>query len=221
MKVMSILLACSMVIAFAPHALAEEQSPEAGGCEMLVDLMTGSFSSAEQAAADTAYYDIRLEMVRIWPERSDAHWMYIEQAVANHTDAPYRQRVYRVTEVEPDLYRSEVFALPTPEDFAGEWLSKDPLRDLTPDDLIPREGCAVYLRREECGEYVGSTIGQGCASTLSGAAYATSEVMVGPGRIESWDRGFDAEGKQVWGAEKGAYVFLRHEEPDDGARCAE
>jgi hypothetical protein len=37
---------------------------------------------------------------------------------------------------------------------------------------------------------------------------ATSEVVVSPGRIESWDRGFDAEGVQVWGAEKGAYVFL-------------
>ena len=37
---------------------------------------------------------------------------------------------------------------------------------------------------------------------------ATSEVVVSPGRIESWDRGFDAEGAQVWGAEKGAYVFL-------------
>ncbi|MFT7452655.1 MAG: hypothetical protein ACI9VN_003390, partial [Patescibacteria group bacterium] len=24
---------------------------------------------------------------------------------------------------------------------------------------------------------------------------------------ESWERGYDAEGNQVWGAEKGAYVF--------------
>ena len=26
-------------------------------------------------------------------------------------------------------------------------------------------------------------------------------------RIVSWDRGFDAEGRQVWGAENGPYVF--------------
>jgi hypothetical protein len=196
-----------MTLALAADAPAQE------GCETLVDLMTGSFSSAAQAAADTNYYDIRLEMVRIWPERDDAHWMYIEQAVATHTDAPYRQRVYRVTEVEPGLFRSEVFALSAPEGFAGEWLSRDPLRDITPDDLIPREGCAVYLRRDDCGEYVGSTIGHACTSGLGGAAYATSEVTVGPGRIESWDRGFDADGNQVWGAENGAYVFLRR--PDD------
>ena len=56
---------------------------------------------------------------------------------------------------------------------------------------------------------MGGTRGEGCASNLRGAAYATSEVVIMPGRIESWDRGFDAEGHQVWGAEKGAYVFVR------------
>jgi hypothetical protein len=25
--------------------------------------------------------------------------------------------------------------------------------------------------------------------------------------MESWDRGFDAQGNQVWGATKGPYVF--------------
>jgi len=225
MKVL--LLACVLFAAVAPVAAGERDaaaaeetrvavleeegaaSCEPAGCEPLVELMVGSFSSAEQAQADTAYYDIRLEMVRIWPERTDAHWMYIEQAVAGHTDAPYRQRVYRVTQVEDDLYRSEVFALPDPKSVVGEWLSRDPLSDLTPDDLIPRAGCAVYLRRDECGEYAGATIGKGCASSIGEAAYATSEVLVGPDRIESWDRGFDAEGNQVWGAEKGPYVFLR------------
>jgi hypothetical protein len=29
-----------------------------------------------------------------------------------------------------------------------------------------------------------------------------------PGKIVSWDRGFDASGAQVWGAEKGGYIFL-------------
>ena len=31
-------------------------------------------------------------------------------------------------------------------------------------------------------------------------------------RLLSWDRGFDAAGKQVWGAEKGPYEFLRVKE---------
>lgn len=63
----------------------------------------------------------------------------------------------------------------------------------------------------------GGTIGRACASGLRGAAYATSDVVVGPGRIASWDRGFDAAGIQVWGAENGAYVFLRGGDAPDTA----
>jgi len=41
--------------------------------DVLLTWMSGSFSSAEQAEADTNYYDIRLEMVQIWKERNDEH----------------------------------------------------------------------------------------------------------------------------------------------------
>ena len=46
-------------------------------------------------------------------------------------------------------------------------------------------------------------------STLRGASSATSEVEVHPDRVVSWDRGFDAERKHVWGAEKGYSAVLR------------
>jgi hypothetical protein len=190
-------------------ALSTPAAASTEDCETLVGWMTGSFSSAEQAAADSAFYDIRLEMVRVWPERSDGWWMYIEQAVAGHTDAPYRQRVYRVTEVESDLFKSAVYALPEPEVTVGAWRDEVPLEGLSPEDLELRAGCAVFLRRDSSGAFAGGTIGRGCASGLRGAAYATSEVVVTPGRIESWDRGFDESGEQVWGAEKGGYVFVR------------
>jgi len=29
------------------------------------------------------------------------------------------------------------------------------------------------------------------------------------GRVVSWDRGFDAEGNHIWGAEKGGYEFVK------------
>jgi hypothetical protein len=182
-------------------------------CGTLVEWMTGSFSSAEQAASDSAYYDIRLEMVPIWADREDARWIYVEQAVAGSTESPYRQRVYRVTQLESDLFKSEVFAIPNAADYAGDWRDESPLAELSPDDLDPRSGCAVFLRQDVSGEFSGGTIGRGCSSGLRGAAYATSEVVIGPDRIESWDRGFDEDGNQVWGAVKGAYVFLQMPSP--------
>ena len=83
--------------------------------------------SAAQAAEDPDFYDIRLEMVRIWPDRTDGIWLYVEQAAATHLDQPYRQRVYHVTEEGDGIFRSEVYALSEPLQYAGEWKKKDPL----------------------------------------------------------------------------------------------
>jgi hypothetical protein len=216
-KILLVACFCAVPPAFAAQVVAADEAAQRAGCGTLVDWMTGSFSSAEQAAADSSYYDIRLEMVPIWPERSSAHWMYIEQAVAGHTDAPYRQRVYRITQLEEGLFKSEVFTLREPAAAVGAWADEEPLGELSPDDLELRRGCAVFLRRDGSEEFSGSTIGRGCGSDLRGAAYATSEVVVGPGRIESWDRGFDENGAQVWGAESGPYVFIRQTRPPEPA----
>jgi len=175
----------------------------------IVDCMTGTFSSAAQAAADPEHFlEIWLVMVPIWLERSDAWWFYVEQAAASALDRPYRQRIYRVSPLGDEEFRSDVYTLPgDPLICAGAWRDKRPLADLRPADLTRREGCSIHLRRTGPEEFVGSTIGDGCASTLRGAAYATSEVRITPARMESWDRGFDEQGNQVWGATEGPYIF--------------
>jgi len=188
-------------------------APAAGDdLETLADWMTGSFSSQAQAEADSDYFDIRLEMTEIWPQRDDGVWLYVEQAAASSLDKPYRQRVYRLTEEPGGILRSEVYSIPEPLRFAGAWRNEEPLSDLSPTDLEVRQGCAVLLRRADDGVFAGSTDGTGCSSKLRGAAYATSEVRVTSDRIESWDRGFAAGGEQAWGAEKGPYLFRAMEQ---------
>ncbi len=189
-------------------ALSNPPAPAAAqGLDTLAAWMTGSFSSEWQAAADTNYYDIRLETVRVWPERTDGYWLYIEQAAAGNLEAPYRQRVYHLTETESGSFRSDVYELPDPRRFAGDWMIERPLAGLSPDSLEMRRGCAVLLDWYPNGMYVGSTVGNECLSDHRGASYATSEVIVERFRIRTWDRGYDEAGEQVWGAETGGYEF--------------
>lgn len=188
-------------IAASPGALAKD-------LETLADWMIGSYSSAAQAEGDEDYYDIRLEMVRIWPSREDGVWLYVEQAVATALDRPYRQRVYHLSGPRDGVFSSDVYTIPDPLRFAGVWREEDPLAELSPDDLEARTGCTVFLRWN--GEFFeGGTRGNGCASDLRGASYARSEVRAYPDRLETWDRGFDADGNQMWGAENAGYVFRR------------
>lgn len=180
-----------------------------GAAAELATWMTGSFDSADQAAeAPEDFLDIRLEMVPIWTERADGPWLYIEQASATALERPYRQRIYKLTR-EGGQLRSDVFELPgEPLALAGAWRSPSAFDGLEPGDLLPREGCSIWLRREGSA-WVGSTRGDACSSTLAGASYATSEVTVTDDLLTSWDRGFDADGEQVWGAEAGPYRFVK------------
>jgi hypothetical protein len=182
----------------------------------LVSWMSGSFSSAEQAAADPeGYFDIRLRMVPIWTGRHDGPWLYVEQAAADQQDRPYRQRVYRLSQLAEDLFESRVYTVEEPLRIVGAWRLEEPLGELGPLDLDERNGCAILMRWTG-DSFEGSTLGRLCESQLRGASYATSEVRITASELVSWDRGFDAAGVQVWGAKKGGYVFRRQSEGDLG-----
>lgn len=189
-------------------ATASLAAPDAG-LERLAARMTGSFSSTLQSQTDERFRDVRLHVTRIWPERSDAVWLYVEQAMAEHLDAPYRQRVYRVTRGGERSFLSAVYELPDPGAVVGAWRQERPLANLAPDALLERPGCAVTLHEDPEGTFSGSTAERQCASVLRGATWASSEVRIDADGMTSWDRGFDAEGRQVWGSEAGPYRFVR------------
>lgn len=199
-----ILLVASRAIAQTPHPSAQEDD-----MIRLVKWMSGSFSSEEQARDDTSFFDIRLHVVRIWPEFSSGFWLYVEQASASKLDKPYRQRVYFLHRLNEEFFESRVFSLNDPLRFAGEWRKSDPLRNLGPDSLVVREGCSIILRMRGKEAFVGNTVGTECSSDLKGASYAVSEVTITETEMVSWDRGFDSEGRQVWGATKCGYIFRK------------
>lgn len=177
--------------------------------EVLVDYMCGSFSSNEQAENDSSYFNIELEMVQIWKDRTDGPWIYIEQAVAETKAKPYRQRVYQIKQRSDGKIESVVYSIPDPLRFASDYKKELPLLRLTPDSLLIKEGCEVVLYRADDGYFEGGTIDKNCSSDLRGASYATSEVMIDKDKMITWDRGFDENGNQVWGAIKGGYIFKK------------
>ena len=175
----------------------------------LANYLEGSFSSAAQAAEDEDFFDIRLEVIRIWPDRKDAIWLYVEQAAASNLERPYRQRVYQLLRHEDGKLESRIYAIQEPLRFAGARGNPQRLAALTEKAITERKGCAVFLKSMGDGSFAGETGKKSCHSELRGASYATSEVVLKQDHMVSWDQGWDAQGKQVWGATKGGYVFRR------------
>lgn len=178
--------------------------------ERLAKWLEGSFSTEAQAARDTNFYDIRLHMKRIWPERKGEYWLYVEQAMGERPERPYRQRVYRLYRGNGDTLVSAIYTFEKPLRYAGDFQKDKPLAALTPDSLQLRDGCEVYMVWQEAkNQYVGSSRHQTCASEIRGAKYATAEVVLTPESMTAWDRGFKEDGTQAWGSEHGGYQFVR------------
>ncbi len=167
--------------------------------------MTGTFSSEVQARADSSFFHIRLTMTPIWKDRKGEYWLYVEQAEAGNLARPYRQRIYQLVTTARGI-ESRVYTFDHALAYAGK---PESVESLTPDQLMLRAGCEVILKRRDAKAFVGATEGKDCASELRGAAYATSEVLITPEYLITWDQGFDASGNQVWGSTKGGYRFDR------------
>ncbi len=187
---------------------AEVTASDENDLNNLAAWMTGTFSTAVQASEDPEHLELSLHMAPVWTDRSDGRWIYVEQALSEYPDRPYRQRVYHLGEPASGLFEIRVFSLPNPPAVVGAWQEETPLTEFGPDDLELREGCEILLRRR--GEsFVGSTLASLCSSTLRDAMYAASEVLITPNGIVSRDRGFTEDGAQVWGPTGAGYVFDR------------
>jgi CpeT protein len=195
---------CSwVVVAKEKKEFSEKDLPK------VYKMMQGFYSSAAQSKADTSYFDIRLKMVPIFTERKNEYWLYVEQAMSTSEDKPYRQRIYQLQwDAATNSVTSTVYTIKEGEKYYGAWQDAAKLAQIKMQDFELRKGCTIFLKKTKKG-YAGSTHKSDCESNLRGAKYATSIVKIKKKKIVSWDQGFDANDKQVWGAVKGGYIFER------------
>ncbi len=102
---------------------------------------------------------------------------------------------------------SKVYELPNPQLYAGAWRNPVEFNALEHSSLIDRQGCSIYLQKTGRNTFSGSTPGKECLSVLRGSSYATSEVVITPRRLVSWDRGWNDRDEQVWGSVGSGYIF--------------
>ena len=171
----------------------------------LFALMQGSFNSEIQSQVDSTYMNIALHMYPIWKDKGN--YLYVEQALNTKQDQPYRQRIYEVTQLNDSMFSSAIYTIANDSLWIGKWKTPQAFDTLSMDSVTKKEGCEVILKRIQPNYYKGETGEKTCESSLYGASYATSEVEILEDKIISWDRGFDAKGNHIWGAEKGGYIF--------------
>ncbi|MEM8639704.1 MAG: chromophore lyase CpcT/CpeT [Cyanobacteria bacterium P01_G01_bin.54] len=160
---------------------------------------------------------VRMTTCQVEPSGFGAY-LYQEQALVENLEQPYRQRLLLIT-VDPEGLNgqrqvvSRSFKLLDPTAWVGACdrpVTERP--DL--DSSLGEAVCSIFFEWEERAN-VGTTPPEGCPTQFRGAVRITNTVILNDQGMDTWDRGFDAEGNQVWGAAEGKpYQFRRRILPD-------
>lgn len=174
--------------------------------------LEGTMDTSAQARTNPTAPQVQMTTCRIQvtnnPAPTSAIFLYQEQALVQRLDQPYRQRFLEISSsIYSQSVRSRSFKPSQPEQWQGFCSKPLAERQLTWQQL-GTEVCRVFLRRSG-NTYIGNTPVDGCPANVRGAVRITNHIRLDSQGMETWDRGLDAEGNQVWGAESAPYRFQR------------
>lgn len=190
--------------------------------------LVGTMDSSNQAVEDPRFFDVTLLhcAVGVRGGRSDARYLLLEQAVSVSQERPYRVRFLEISEPgdgDDDAQETDVQIVSYQPIDGSRWIGlcdRAPRQRQLDVAALGAPRCTVRLEKQD-DVYAGGALPGECQSGLRGAAYVTSEVRLGRDWMESWDRGFDSEGRQVWGSRSGPYRFERVNADEQAPRVVE
>ncbi|HEY9906662.1 MAG TPA: chromophore lyase CpcT/CpeT [Thermosynechococcaceae cyanobacterium] len=203
------LSAIAIVAIAAPVAAQTAPSPTQQVQEVAARL-EGTMNTSAQATANPKVANVYMTTCRIQVHGSPSGtvFLYQEQAIAKELNKPYRQRFLQLAFSAPSqTVRSLAFKPVSPSTWVNFCDKPATERQVQPQEL-GTSVCSVFLKQS--GEdYVGNTPPTGCSANVRGAVKITNHIVLKKTGMQTWDRGFDANGKQVWGAKGESYQFRK------------
>jgi hypothetical protein len=212
MKTSAFLLAILMT-GCAAHADVTPPLPPTDA-ERFATQAIGSWSSRAQSASPDFDW-VESEMVILKSDSTTGVWLYQENAIlgaapadtpkADAKEKPYFQVIIQLRDLGQGRVHTTTYRLETPEAKAA---AKRTLREGVAFDLslIGGVACMGSMTEIARGYWRGETE---CPNGYKGGVKVDSQSLRTPDTYVNWDRGFDANGKQVWGPAEGGYVFNR------------
>lgn len=177
----------------------------------VVSHLDGAMDTSAQANANPKAPNVRITSCKVEVEDAASinHpqvFLYQEQALSRKLNQPYRQRFLRIApSVDGRSVESAAFKPPTGAAWIGLCGKPEAERVVKISD-IGKSTCSVFLQRQG-DKYVGETKAGGCPSGFKGATRITNHIVLHQAGMDTQDRGFDAAGKQIWGATDEPYQF--------------
>jgi hypothetical protein len=174
-------------------------------------LLEGVMDTSLQAKANPKRANVQMTTCRVQlvnAKKQNSIFLYQEQAIVPDLNQPYRQRFL---EILPHPLSQTVRSLaykPTNPSALINFCDRPTAKRKVLLQEIGNPICSVFLKRSGSA-YVGVTPTDGCPANVRGAVRITNRIVLQQTGMDTWDRGFDASGKQVWGAQRDSYQFRR------------
>lgn len=161
-------------------------------------LMEGDFSNAQQyEESPNASVRVDLHIRQIWPERSDAIWLYVEQVSPAMPSEPLSQRIYKITQPSPDAIESEMLYFENMKNYVGAWKLEAPLKEVKIASLELLESCTVKLNRLSKVHFKGNN--EDCTEPLGLQIDHTSlSIDLRPNELVTEHAGYAKDGREIF-----------------------
>ncbi|MBX3363437.1 MAG: FKBP-type peptidyl-prolyl cis-trans isomerase [Phycisphaeraceae bacterium] len=136
--------------------------------------------------------------------------LYVELSREDSPDRPYRQAIFQILEAggKARIRTHEISVNQhSMHMFAGLWAAPEAFPRLQRSNLI----ASMDITLTKDGDTFKGSSGGRVPTTIGNAFEMATDVTLSPDRLIMLDRGYDAEGKLVWGSETTPVVFERFE----------
>ncbi|MGK7876615.1 MAG: chromophore lyase CpcT/CpeT [Xenococcaceae cyanobacterium] len=204
-----IAIACLLTPTTPAQAIPIEQH-----LESVVSHLVGVMDTSAQAAANPDVPNIRMTTCKVQlAEDPNSVYLYQEQALTQRLSQPYHQHFLQIkSSADAQIVESKSFKPLNPEIWIGLCNKLESQRLIKSSDL-GESVCIVFLR-PLITIYIGQTQPGGCPTNVRGAVKITNTIILHSTGMDTSDRGFDADGNQVWGAVDQPYQFRWLQEQD-------
>ncbi|MDW8200002.1 MAG: chromophore lyase CpcT/CpeT [Cyanobacteriota bacterium SKYGB_h_bin112] len=190
------------------HANEVQPSPLV---QAVANRLVGVMDTSAQAARNPNFPAIRLVTCLVTVRDATANqtsvlYLYQEQGAIQRPGQPYRQRFLQLSPtLDGEAVRSLAYKPVQLATWVGFCDRPQADRVVTKADL-GNPVCVVILKPVG-NDYLGTTPVDGCPANYRGAVRITNRIRLHSDGMDTWDRGFDRNGNQVWGAETESYQF--------------
>lgn len=188
-------------------AITAQAVPVETHVQGVVSHLVGVMDTTAQATNNPKAPSVRMTTCEVEIEETpNTVYLYQEQALTKKLDRPYRQRVLNIKPRDDgQTIISESFKIVNPEALIGLCNQPQTERKLSL-EALEKSVCTVFLKPKDNG-YIGETPPKGCPANVRGAVAITNTIVLHETGMDTWDRGLDENGNQVWGAEDDPYQY--------------